>query len=85
VDPILEQALRAWRSERSRKDDVPAFIVLHDATLLAIAANRPSSLVMLRRVDGIGPAKLELYGDEILAVLAGLEAGRKAQPEAVAP
>lgn len=73
IDPVVEQALRAWRTERSRHDGVSAYIVMHDTTLLAIGAARPSSLVALRRIDGIGPAKLELYGDEILAVLAGLE------------
>ena len=52
---------------------MPPFIVMHDRTLLAVAAARPASLVALRQVDGIGPAKLELYGDEILATLAGLE------------
>ena len=72
ADPVIEQALRTWRSERSRRDGVPAYIVMHDATLSAIAVVRPSSLRTLRRVDGIGPAKLELYGDEILAVVAGV-------------
>ena len=41
TDPVAEQALRAWRSDRSRRDKVPPFIVLHDRTLLAIAAARP--------------------------------------------
>ena len=72
VDPVVEQALRTWRSERSRRDSLPAFIILHDRTLLAIAAARPTTLPALRRVDGIGPAKLDQYGDEILAVLAGV-------------
>ena len=44
-------------------------------TLSAIAAARPSSLVALRRIDGIGPAKLELYGEEILAVLSDVADG----------
>ena len=69
ADPVVEQALRTWRSERSRRDDVPAYIVLHDATLLAIAAARPTTPAELRRIEGIGPAKLERYGDDILAVL----------------
>jgi DNA helicase-2/ATP-dependent DNA helicase PcrA len=73
VDPVVEQALRAWRTERSRHDGVSAYIVMHDTTMYAIAAARPRSLVALRGIDGIGPAKLELYGDEVLAVLAGLE------------
>ncbi len=80
VDPVVEQALRTWRSERSRRDSVAAFIVMHDATLTAIAAARPTSLVALRRIDGIGPAKLEQYGDEILAVLSGLEDGPSPAP-----
>jgi DNA helicase-2/ATP-dependent DNA helicase PcrA len=69
VDAGAEQALRAWRTERSRRDKVPPFIVLHDRTLLAIAGAQPSSLVELRRIDGIGPTKLDLYGEEILAIL----------------
>ncbi len=69
---LREQALRAWRTERSRRDKVPPFIVMHDRTLLAVAAARPASLVALRQVEGIGPAKLELYGEEILATLAAI-------------
>jgi DNA helicase-2/ATP-dependent DNA helicase PcrA len=64
-----EQALRAWRTERSRTDGVPAYIVLSDKSLRAIAAARPDSARALLRCDGIGPTKLERYGDEILAVL----------------
>jgi DNA helicase-2/ATP-dependent DNA helicase PcrA len=67
-----ETALRAWRLERCRRDRVSAFIVLYDRTLKAIAAKRPATLVELSRIDGIGPTKLELYGDEILGVLAGV-------------
>ena len=70
VDPVVEQALRTWRTERARHDRVSPYIVMHDTTLLAIAATRPKNLVTLRRIDGIGPAKLEQYGEEILAVLA---------------
>jgi ATP-dependent DNA helicase RecQ len=72
VDPLREQALRAWRTERSRRDKIPPFIVMHDRTLLAVAAAKPASLVALRQVEGIGPAKLELYGEEILATLAAI-------------
>jgi DNA helicase-2/ATP-dependent DNA helicase PcrA len=74
VDPSIEQALRAWRTGRSRQDRVSPFIVLHDRTLLAVAAARPTSLVALRQVAGIGPTKLELYGEEILATLAAMSA-----------
>jgi DNA helicase-2/ATP-dependent DNA helicase PcrA len=69
----VEAALRSWRLERSRGDRVPAFVVLHDRTLSAIAAQRPTTLRELARIDGIGPTKLELYGDDILAVLDGVD------------
>jgi len=69
-----EEALRAWRTDRCRRDKVSAFIVLYDRHLRAIATRRPSTLAQLRTVDGIGPTKLELYGDEILAVLEALDA-----------
>jgi DNA helicase-2/ATP-dependent DNA helicase PcrA len=64
-----DEALRAWRLERCRADDVPAFVVASNATLQAIAVRRPKTAAELLSVDGIGPTKLELYGDEILAVL----------------
>jgi DNA helicase-2/ATP-dependent DNA helicase PcrA len=67
--PVLE-ALRDWRRDRARADGMPAYVVAHDATLLAIAEDRPQTLAALRRVKGMGPAKLESYGEEILAVVA---------------
>ena len=66
----LFAALRSWRSKRARADEVPAYVVAHDATLAAIADARPGSLAALRRVKGMGPAKLERYGTEILEVVA---------------
>jgi DNA helicase-2/ATP-dependent DNA helicase PcrA len=67
-DPLLA-ALRTWRTERAREDAVPAFVVFHDTTLAAIADLRPASLAALRRVAGVGPTKLDRYGEEILAVI----------------
>lgn len=67
--PALVDALKAWRLEVSRSDKVPAYVVLSDAHLAGIAADRPTTLAELSRCKGIGPAKLERYGDEILAVL----------------
>ena len=64
-----EAALRAWRLERSRRDKVPAYVVLSDRHLQGIALARPASLRELRALPGIGPTKLEAYGEEILAVL----------------
>ncbi len=69
-----EAALRAWRTSRARSDKVAPFIVCSDKTLRAIATSRPSTLVALRQVPGIGPTKLDQYGEEILAELATLAA-----------
>jgi DNA helicase-2/ATP-dependent DNA helicase PcrA len=71
----VEDALRAWRRRRARLDQVPAYVVLSDRTLEALAEARPSSRGGLARVRGIGPAKLERYGDEILAVMGAAAAG----------
>jgi DNA helicase-2/ATP-dependent DNA helicase PcrA len=67
-DPVFA-ALKKWRLERSRADEVPAYVVFHNATLAEIAARKPSSLRDLATVPGVGPAKLERYGEEILSVM----------------
>ncbi|MCA1711933.1 MAG: HRDC domain-containing protein, partial [Actinobacteria bacterium] len=62
-------ALRDWRRERSRRDEVPAFVVFPDATLRDLARRTPSTRVELLGVKGVGPTKAERYGDEVLGVL----------------
>ena len=64
--------LRDWRRERAKTDGVPAFVVLNDRYLDGIATANPRTLEELMRCDGIGPVKLELYGDDILDVLASV-------------
>ncbi|MET0577306.1 MAG: HRDC domain-containing protein, partial [Ilumatobacteraceae bacterium] len=64
-----EALLRAWRTKRSQADGVPAYIVVNDKHLRGIALARPTTPAELVACDGIGPAKLERYGDEILAVI----------------
>jgi ATP-dependent DNA helicase RecQ len=66
----LSNALRAWRTARARADSIAPFIVFHDTTIEAIAAARPRSIAELRRVPGVGPTKLERYGEDLLAALA---------------
>ena len=68
-DPLLA-ALKAWRRERAQSEGKPAYVVFHDATLAAIAARPPQSLAELAAVPGVGPAKLERYGDDLLAAVA---------------
>jgi superfamily II DNA helicase RecQ len=64
-----DTALRAWRGERATRDRVPAYVVLNNRHIAGIAAAMPADAAGLRACEGIGPAKLERYGDEILAVL----------------
>jgi len=71
ADGTLVAELRAWRTQRARQDGVPAYVVLHDATLQELAARRPGSEAELAGVKGLGPAKLARYGVELLDVLAG--------------
>jgi ATP-dependent DNA helicase RecQ len=69
-DGDLVERLRAWRRERAQADGVPAFHVLHDATLRALASARPASVAELAAVKGLGPAKIERYADDLLGMLA---------------
>ncbi|MES1246694.1 MAG: ATP-dependent DNA helicase UvrD2, partial [Actinomycetota bacterium] len=67
--PVFD-ALKAWRLERSKEDEVPAYVVFSNATLEEIASRRPATLAELASVSGVGPAKLERYGEEVLRVIA---------------
>ena len=65
-------ALKEWRTTRSNADGVPAYVVLSNRQLEGIAAAMPASERELLACNGIGPTKLERYGDDILAVLEGV-------------
>jgi ATP-dependent DNA helicase RecQ len=69
VDPELRTRLRAWRSDIARQRGVPAYVVLHDATLDGIVRAWPTTLDELRNVPGIGDKKLEHYGEELLRLV----------------
>jgi ATP-dependent DNA helicase RecQ len=73
VDEELWQRLRAWRLEQAQAQEVPAFVIFHDATLRRIAALRPADLDELAAIKGIGPSKLEKYGQEVLRIVKGVE------------
>jgi DNA helicase-2/ATP-dependent DNA helicase PcrA len=70
--PPAFHALRAWRLERAKADEVPAYVVFHNTTLEEIAARGPKSLGELAAVPGVGPTKIERYGQEVLATLAAV-------------
>jgi DNA helicase-2/ATP-dependent DNA helicase PcrA len=67
--PLFE-ILKSWRLERAKADAVPAYVVFSNATLEQIAERQPQTLGELAMISGIGPAKLERYGQEVLRVLA---------------
>ena len=70
LDDPLYAALKRWRLERATADDLPAYVVFHNSTLAEIAGRRPRDLSELGAVPGVGPAKLERYGGEVLGVVA---------------
>lgn len=59
-------ALREWRSNTAREQNVPAYVIFHDSTLRAIAQAAPDDLDELARVPGIGASKLDRYGEAVL-------------------
>jgi len=64
-----DEALRAWRKRRADDDGVPAYVVLSNRQLEGIAVAMPADAAALLDCDGIGPSRLERYGEDILAVL----------------
>ncbi len=63
------EALKVWRLQRSRTDNVPAYVVFSNATLIELATRRPTNDQELLATPGIGPAKLSAYGDEVIGIL----------------
>jgi len=61
--------LRDWRKRFAKERDVPAFIIFSDKTLRDLAAKNPRSLSDLEKIYGLGPAKIELFGAEVLKEL----------------
>jgi ATP-dependent DNA helicase RecQ len=78
VDSDLRDFLREWRRETAKEQNTPAFVVMHDTTLDGICRARPGSLRELLLITGIGERKAELYGRQILDVVARFRAGARA-------
>ena len=66
--------LRAWRMEQATIRGVPAYVVFTDATLIAIAEQLPADIAALGSIPGVGPMKLEAYGDAVLSLVAHAQA-----------
>ena len=69
VDVALLARLKEWRREQARLQGVPPYVVFHDRTLVEVAACHPRDLDALAQLSGIGAAKLERYGEAVLAVV----------------
>ena len=70
-DETLFQELRRWRSDTAREQGVPAYVILHDKTLRELAEVRPTSRGLLATISGLGSAKIEHYGEELLSLIRG--------------
>jgi ATP-dependent DNA helicase PIF1 len=68
MDKQLLDKLKTWRAERSKAENMPAYIIGHDSLLEAIATRKPQSESQLLAINGMGPAKLAKYGPEILRI-----------------
>ena len=62
-------ALRTWRANTAREQNVPAYVIFHDSTLRSIATHGPEDLDELARIPGIGASKLDRYGEDVLQQL----------------
>ena len=70
VNLRLRDALREWRRGLAKELGMPAYIILHDATLDGICRRAPKSIPELCEIPGIGEKKAERFGAAILKVVA---------------
>jgi DNA helicase-2/ATP-dependent DNA helicase PcrA len=69
TDGVLP-ALKRWRADKARAAAVPAYVIFHDRTLEAVAQARPRTHAQLLALPGVGPVKVNRYGDDLLEVIA---------------
>ncbi len=78
-DPSLLETLRSWRTQQAKSQGVPPYIIFSNKVLEAIAAQHPTTLAALSAISGVGPAKLEQYGEAVLAIIRETSSGDKTQ------
>jgi DNA helicase II / ATP-dependent DNA helicase PcrA len=71
ADPVVFEALKKWRATTARRTGVPAFVICHDTTLAAVAEACPIDRDTLLSLPGMGQVRVERYGEDLLAVIAG--------------
>ena len=70
VNEELRDRLQEWRTARFKKDNIPAYMIMHQSTLMAIASSAPKTKSELMRIKGFGEESFKKYGEEILAITA---------------
>ena len=73
VNEKLRERLQEWRTARFKKDNIPAYMIMHQSTLMTIASTVPKTKSELMRVKGFGEESFKKYGEEILAITAEFE------------
>jgi ATP-dependent DNA helicase RecQ len=69
----LFEALRSWRAGRAKQDNVPAYVVMHDTTLQALAETKPTRMNDLIGISGLGETKRERYGQALVELVIAFE------------
>jgi ATP-dependent DNA helicase PIF1 len=69
IDDILLNKLKQWRYDRAAVDQVPPYIIAHNAALIAVAMAPPKTPQQLLALPGFGSRKVEVYGSDILAIV----------------
>jgi len=80
-DFALFANLRDWRKEKSEKENSKAYVICTDAQLAKIVEKRPSTNAGLLEIDGIGEGRVEKYGEDMLRIIAGAQAGEQKTDE----
>ncbi|MGE3538494.1 MAG: HRDC domain-containing protein [Candidatus Tectimicrobiota bacterium] len=84
ADLPLFNTLRDWRAERSKRDGVPPYVICTNRQFAAMVQTRPQSLTALAEIEGFGRAKLEKYGQDLVAMLQHTTSTEPPPPTSVA-
>lgn len=68
VDMGLFNLFRDWRSQRSKKEGVPPYVLMTNKQIADVVKQRPQSLADLMKIDGVGKSKADKYGEDILSI-----------------
>ena len=71
--PLFE-ALKTWRATAAKEAGLPAYVIFHDATLAEIERVHPDTRAALRAISGVGPLKMQRYGEQIMKIVASFPA-----------